>query len=295
MASTAQQALMARRQSRLRFLDLADSEEGDYECMICYTELEPNSGLCQTACCLKLACTGCMMKAFYHSLMDRDQVFKCPMCRGIVVEVPYQTIPSAVNHNSLEAAELAGNLDSMNEADELIGESIDSWNIEHLQIYGDPRRQFNAEFARLQDPVYTESTSRFTTWSYVYGRISISFFTGAPHTILIKHEDTERVVRWHYADWEIACIGVTPFDTSSPDNQPIFITIISKPINNGQNHRVIIRELNSDITVTTNTIPVYHNLPMLDHKATMELNTSYNQLRVIFGRIASDYNLTLTI
>lgn len=294
MASTAQQTLTARRQSKLRFLDSTDSEEGDYECMICYAELEPNSGLTQTACCLKLACTGCMMKAFYHSLMARDSAFKCPMCRGIIVEVPEQPVPPTINHNTF-VAELAGNLDSMDEADEILPpeENFESWYIEHIERYGPPRRQFNAEIAQLRDPVYTDSTSRFTTWSNVYGRITISFFTGAPHTILIRYDNEDRVTRWHYDDWEIACIGVTPYMPRGDDNQPIFITIISKPIDNGQNHSVIIRELTTDITVTTNTIPVYHNLPVLDHKATMDFNLSYNQLRVMFGEIASNYNLVI--
>lgn len=293
MASTAQETLTARRQSKLRFLNSTDSEEGDYECMICYAELEPNSGLCQTACCLKLACTGCIMQAFYHSLMARDKVFKCPMCRGIIVEVPAQSVPPTVNHDSFVVAELAGNLDSMDEAGEIPEVNFESWYIDHIETYGHPRRQFNAEIARLQVPVYTESTSRFTTWSFVYGRITISFFTGAPHTILIRYDNEDRVTRWFYDDWEIACIGVTPYMPGGEDNQPIFIIIISKPIDNGQNHRVIIRELTTDTTVLTNTIPVYHNLPMLDHKATMELDIAYNQLRVNFGSIASNYNLTI--
>jgi hypothetical protein len=144
----------------------------------------------------------------------------------------------------------------------------------HLQEHGLPIRQFNPEIAQLQDPVYTESTSRFTSWSCVHGRVSISFFTGAPHTILIRYDNEDRITRWHYYDWEIACISVTPYMPGGEANQPIFITIISKPTDDGDTHRIMIRELNTDITVINSTIPVYHNLPVLDHKATMELIVS---------------------
>jgi hypothetical protein len=77
-----------------------------------------------------------MMKAFYHSLMARDHVFKCPMCRGIIVEVPEQPVPPPVNYNSFVTAELAGNLDSMDEADAILSpeENFESRYIEH--VYG---------------------------------------------------------------------------------------------------------------------------------------------------------------
>jgi hypothetical protein len=279
------------RQSKIKFLGSAEAEEGDYECMICYTELSPNSGLAQTACCLKLSCTGCMMKAFYHSLMARDHVFKCPMCRGTIVEIPHE-LPPIPNYELLEL-DFAGNLSSRNGSP--INEVVDAeipletpqWYLHRLDSGNYPSLEFNPAQTQLTEPTITDSTARYTTWSHMHGITHISFFTGAPHTILIRFDTVDRVIRWHYPDWEIAGIWVTPFvyTIAGPINQqqPILVTIISKPIGGGNTRRVIIREVNLDMTVLTSSIYTTNPAPALDHKSnvtfytnTCELDINYN-------------------
>jgi hypothetical protein len=281
MTSTAQHQT-ARRQSKLKFYDsAANIVAGDYECMICYTELEPKSGLMQTACCLNLACTGCIMKAFYHSIMARDQTFKCPMCRGIIVEVP-DTIPLQPDGFELE---LAGNLDSMDESDieantdELMEEpDLTAWYLAHLAVYLYPSLQFNPTVTHLEPTLITDSMISYTTWSHVYRKVTISFCTDTPHTIMVSHVDADHVVRWHYADLEIEGIWITPFDTTNPANQPIFITIISKPIEDGPNRRVIIRELNSCFTVINKTFWSGHQYSNINRNSHIVFNPSTRHL-----------------
>lgn len=276
------------RQSKLKFLDSSEAEEGDYECMICYTELSPNSGLSQTACCLKLACTGCMMKTFYHSLMARDQAFKCPMCRGIIMEIPHELPP--IPNYELHDLDFAGNLSSRNGSP--VNEVLDAeiplespqWYIRRLDSGNYPSLEFNPAQTQLAEPIITESTARYTTWSHIHGITHVSFFTGAPHTILIRFDTIDRTIRWHYSDWEIAGIWISPFvyAVNGPINQqqPIIVIIISKLINNNS-RRVVIREVNLDMTLLTSII--YTTNPTLDHKSnvtfytnTFELDINYN-------------------
>ncbi len=274
------------RQSKLKFLDSAEAEEGDYECMICYTELSPNSGLAQTACCLKLACTGCMMKAFYHSLMARDQTFKCPMCRGLIMDIPVNhlvTSPEPV----LPLLEFADNLASRNGSP--VNEVVDAeiplespqWYIRRLDSGNYPSLEFNPAQTQLAEPIITESTARYTTWSHIHGITHISFFTGAPHTILIRFDTIDRTIRWHYPDWEIAGIWISPFvySATGPINhqQPILVTIISKPIG-GNTRRVVLREINLDSTVLDSSIQTTN--PNLDHKSNVTFNLNTFQFEI---------------
>lgn len=266
------------RQSKLKFLDSADITDGDYECMICYTELEPNSGLIQTGCCLKLACTSCMMKAFYHSLMARDQTFKCPMCRGIIVEVPgsFELQP----HNDDIVVDFAGNLDSFEEntsqisdfesdIEDTVPNNLVTWYQARLAEHGSYSLTYNPEVTQLGAPLITESTARYTTWSHINGKVCISFFTGAPHTILVRFDDLSQIVRWNYDNWEIASIGVTQYSPDTLANQPIYVTIISKPLADGT-HNIIVREVNFDYTVIS--MSIHLGLPTLDHKAKTDFN-----------------------
>jgi len=270
------------RPSKIKFVESA--EEGDYECIICYTELEPNSAITQTACCLKLACTGCMMKAFYHSMMARDQVFKCPMCRDTIMEIPHEH-QQPVNNYYIPEIDFADNLSSRNgspvniEPDEEI--TLAQWYLSELAQRQYHSMPFNPALTHLAAPQITESTARYTTWSHIHGITHVSFFNGAPQTVLVRFDTIDGVIRWHFPEWEIAGIWVTPFvhDADTPATQPILVIIISKLINNCT-RRVVIREINLVMTVLTSSIHTTN--PNLDHKTNVTFHINTNELDINF-------------
>ena len=89
------------------------------------------------------------------------------------------------------------------------------------------------------------------------------------------------VARWHYSDWDIACIGVTQFNSELPAN-PIYVTIVSKPLADGVSRRVVIREVNFDYTIINATIHVIPGMPSLDHKAIVNLDSSDRRLNITY-------------
>lgn len=320
------------RQSNITFK--ASNDASEYECIICYNHLTPTSGFMQTACCLKLACNSCMMKAFYHSVVSsQESIFKCPMCRSTVVEIQQQRIHHTEANGDYDEDGLIYNLayDSSNPSSD--GEASEEDNLPLIELNTESRNQYrrreptvdigghqgintalprlihNMQTHRISSRVYdpsiriepsatTLSCARYHTWSTIHGRVTLSYFVGAPNSVLVSMPDIDYVESWYSPEYiDLIGVWITPFNNNNPYS-PSYVIMISKPIAHEQNrNRVIITELNTKHIIANQLCMLYTEFPhiQVNHKTDVTFRADIKKLIIKHNEVFSDIHNINTI